>query len=680
MKDTFNEYLNEKTSNKAYTSEHNVNEGFMDFLKKDWDRTFGTRNEKKGWVVKIDFSTNQVIDEIVEKLRARDEFKSSDALTDKEKFGSAVSTELAKYIKVLTGLFLKNHGHLIIKPEGDKILDFIFDNYTEKDPKNYAKEFISSINHTEGNDNVRFLADIAQTYSYDYIKSEVNDKEIKNNNFNRDNAEISDIAKDDFVIRLMNSIYTKVKDTVDKNNVKAERGEQVKVFSIPFKIDDSIITNIAKNVKESGNGLETFYSKLTEKINNSLKEFLEQLVENGNLKSYLGFIPVKSYGFNLYFKDRDIAEEASEMLNQEGGANVAERMRYEKRIAKMPTVLEKEANIGGIELHGPAEATDWFRNTKFAIEHVGELVNEYFPGADDQVKIKNIRFEIDTEHRQALGNNKNDILENLAKKVKNALYDQKDFIVMSSDNNIIEAKFLATATDDNIRTLFNGIFNTTSEDIIITVGALTKKEIDNYKEKFKQSMSSPKVFLELFGSLVGYNADKDAENKTTENEAIDSFVLQFNFNNITELDPDTKKQIITSINKIKFNDTFAEAFKNNLYSYLIESIHLNKTITEDAKTLKAKVAEKTKEIALTSTDLIDHPDSVTVEALIKLIASKIEVVMSMIDIKKNSNIKVETNKSAQTIRIDYPKKSKSLVFKYIREIKDKLGKYVNVQG
>ena len=288
MKDTFNEYLVENKSNKTYTSEHNVNEGFMDFLKKDWDRTFGSRNEKKGWVVKIDFGTNQVIDEIVEKLRARDEFKTSDALADKEKFGSAVSTELAKYIKVLTGLFLKNHGHLIIKPEGDKILDFIFDNYTEKDPKNYAKEFVSSINHTEGEDNIRFLSDIAQIYSYDYIKSEVNDKEIKNNNFNRDNAEISDIAKDDFVIRLMNSIYTKVKETVDKNNTKAERGEQIKVFSIPFKIDDSVITKTAKEIKESGSGLNAFYSALTKKVNDTLKEFLDQLVENDNIKSYLG--------------------------------------------------------------------------------------------------------------------------------------------------------------------------------------------------------------------------------------------------------------------------------------------------------------------------------------------------------------------------------------------------------
>ena len=669
MKDTFNEYLVENKSNKTYTSEHNVNEGFMDFLKKDWDRTFGSRNEKKGWVVKIDFSTNQVIDEIVEKLRARDEFKTSDALADKEKFGSAVSTELAKYIKVLTGLFLKNHGHLIVKPEGDKILDFIFDNYTEKDPKNYAKEFVSSINHTEGEDNIRFLSDIAQIYSYDYIKSEVNDKEIKNNNFNRDNAEISDIAKDDFVIRLMNSIYTKVKETVDKNNTKAERGEQIKVFSIPFKIDDSVITKTAKEIKESGSGLNAFYSALTKKVNDTLKEFLGQLVENDNIKSYLGFIPVKSYGFNLYFKDRDIAEEASEILNQENGAKVAERMRYEKRISKMPTVLEAEANIDGISLHGPSDATSWFRNTKFAIEHVGELVNEYFPGADDQVKIKNVRFEIDKEQRQSLGNNQTDILENLAKKVKNALYDQKDFIVMTSDNNIIEAKFLATATDDNIRTLFNGVFNTTAEDINITAGALTQKEIDNYKEKFKQAMSSTKVFLELFGSLVGYNAEKDAEAKAEAGEERRRAAIKFTFTKVRDMNDGQKSAILNAIRQLQ-----VESFKDSLYSHLM-LLAENETV-EKPKRKPVPAAAPAKPNDISMADAHAGVSGLDGQDILTLVMKEIKSDMNIIGTRLKCEIKVVYDKDTDNIIIDYPVKAKAEVGSYIEKIKDKLNNFI----
>ena len=669
MKDTFNEYLVENKSNKTYTSEHNVNEGFMDFLKKDWDRTFGSRNEKKGWVVKIDFSTNQVIDEIVEKLRARDEFKTSDALADKEKFGSAVSTELAKYIKVLTGLFLKNHGHLIVKPEGDKILDFIFDNYTEKDPKNYAKEFVSSINHTEGEDNIRFLSDIAQIYSYDYIKSEVNDKEIKNNNFNRDNAEISDIAKDDFVIRLMNSIYTKVKETVDKNNTKAERGEQIKVFSIPFKIDDSVITKTAKEIKESGSGLNAFYSALTKKVNDTLKEFLGQLVENDNIKSYLGFIPVKSYGFNLYFKDRDIAEEASEILNQENGAKVAERMRYEKRISKMPTVLEAETNIGGISLHGPSDATSWFRNTKFAIEHVGELVNEYFPGADDQVKIKNVRFEIDKEQRQSLGNNQTDILENLAKKVKNALYDQKDFIVMTSDNNIIEAKFLATATDDNIRTLFNGVFNTTAEDINITAGALTQKEIDNYKEKFKQAMSSTKVFLELFGSLVGYNAEKDAEAKAEAGEERRRAAIKFTFTKVRDMNDSQKSAILNAIRQLQ-----VESFKDSLYSHLM-LLAENETV-EKPKRKPVPAAAPAKPNDISMADAHAGVSGLDGQDILTLVMKEIKSDMNIIGTRLKCEIKVVYDKDTDNIIIDYPVKAKAEVGSYIEKIKDKLNNFI----
>lgn len=752
MVDSFNEYLDEQKKANNYSSEYDLNEGFWSdvgnkikdtavntakdakqFIKKDIDRTFGSKNEKKGWIVKIDFSDKKVINEVVEKLRARDEFKTSNALADKEKFFPAVSGEIAKYIKTLTELFSKNNGHLIVKPDGDKVLGYIFDNYTEKDPQNYAKEFVSSINHTEGDNNVRFLAEIAETSSYDYIKSEVKDNNIRNNNFNNVNSDVDTIAKDDFVVRLVNSIYKEVKETVDKNNQKAEQGELIKVYSIPFRVDDVTINKVAKDTKENGGNLDKFYENLTENINKTLKEFLGELDASGNLAAYIGFIPVKSYGFNLYFKDRGIAEEAAETLNQENGAKVTERMRYEKRIAKMPTVLEGKTTIGTTELHGPSEATKWFRNTKFAIDHVGELVNDVFPGADDQIKIKTARFEIKKEQRQQLGDSAKAILKNLAKKISDAMNNQKDFIVMSSSNNIIDAKFMPTATEDNIRTLLNGIFNV-GNDIQIKNGVLTKNEIETYKSKFSAAMTNEKEFLELFGSLVGYNAEKGEEQNKEDSEAVaetlDSLMMQFKFDGISELDPEAKKKILAAVNNIKFSDSFTEAFKMNLYNYLMESLHLNEITEEDKKrlaaaktpeeksairkeiagrasitekedeakkpetkkpeakkagkgspkTLKAKTAAKAKKIEVATSDLMEHPETITAEALLGLIAAKIENVMDMINIKKNSKIKVELDKSTQSITINYPNKAKELVVKYVKEIKDHLSKYVNIQG
>lgn len=387
MIDTFNEYLTEQAE---YTPKHDVNEGFMDYLKKDWDRTFGSHGEKQGWAVRIKFNTSDVVDEIKNKLLARNEFNLDSALNDKENFQKAVSEQIVQYVQALKEIFLKNSGHLIIKPEGDKSLVFVFDNYTEKDPKGFAKNFMTAIQNTDKL-SMSFLADSSEIFSYKYLKSEVADKEVKNNVFNNKNAEIT--IDNDFVSRLMLSIYEKVKETVVKNADKAARGELIKVYSIPFKIDDSIILNIAKENKNNGGDADTFYTELTNKVNSDLKGFLEQLTENDNIKSYLGFIPVKTYGFNLYFKDRSIAEEASETLNQEGNAKVTERMRYEKKISKLPQVLEKSASIGGVELRGPENAADWFKKTKFVIEHIDSLIGKTEGAAGEEAKSIVLKFE-----------------------------------------------------------------------------------------------------------------------------------------------------------------------------------------------------------------------------------------------------------------------------------------------
>lgn len=583
MAESFEKYLHEQKQEGNYTSKYQLDEGLGDVLKKSWDRTFGTHNEKKGWAVKLNFSDQKVIDAIVNKLKVRDEFKTSNALADKKIFIPAVTKQIATYIKTLTDLFLSNHGHLIVKPEGDTILDFIFDNYTEKDPKAYAQTFVNELSKkNSGDGNIAFLAEIAEIKPYSYVKKEVSDKEVRSNIYNKKNADVDEIAKNDFVLTIGTKVYSQVKDGIDKNAEYAKRGEQIKVYSIPFKVDDSIITDEAKKAKEAGANLDTFYANLIKRIEGILKDFLEQLVADDNLEYYLGFIPVKSYGFNLYFKDRDIAEEAAEMLDQEN-TKVTERMRYEKRIANWPAVLENSLTLGRFEMHGPANPADWFRKTKFAIEHVGKLVNEYFPGADDQIKIKNAKFEIDNEHRQKLGNDAKEILKNLATKIKTAVSTQKDFIVMSSNKNVIVAKFLDSASDENIETLIKGIFNTTN--VSIKSGVLTKQEIDNYKSKFSNALTDPDTFVELFGSLVGYNSDKDAENKNAEGEKLHQVILKLNTKKLKDMVDSQKTAILDSIDSIPIS----ESFKNNLFNYLMS---LNEAEKSAATAAKKKIASK----------------------------------------------------------------------------------------
>lgn len=689
MAESFKKYLLEQKQEGNYTSKYQLDEGLGDILKKSWDRTFGTHNEKKGWAVKLNFSDQKVIDAIVNKLKVRDEFKTSNALADKDTFIPAVTKQIAIYIKTLTDLFLSNHGHLIVKPEGDKILDFIFDNYTEKDPKAYAQTFVNELSKkNNGEGNIAFLAEIAEIKPYSYVKKEVSDKEVRSNIYNKKNADVDEIAKNDFVLTLGTKIYSQVKTGIDKNAEYAKRGEQIKVYSIPFKVDDSIITDIAKKAKDAGANLDTFYTELTNRVEGILEDLLEQLVADDNLEYYLGFIPVKSYGFNLYFKDRDIAEEAADMLDQEN-VKVTERMRYEKRIAAWPAVLKDMVNFGRFELHGPANPTDWFRKTKFAIEHVGKLVNEYFPGADDQIKIKNVRFEINEEHLQKLGGDAKEILKNLAGKVKKAISTQKDFIVMSSDKNVIVAKFLASATDENIETLIKGIFNTS--DVSIKTGVLSQKEIDNYKSKFSSAMTSLDTFAELFGSLAGYNSDKDAANKDAEGEEIHQEVLKFDFKKLKDMTDSEKTAILKAIDQIKIS----ESFKNNLFNYLM---CLNEVATKPAPAKTPTSAKKTSAAAasaakkagaaktagraaittkttpITTTKKADHATladamenitAISSEEVLELVVAKIKAVLEAI---------ANNNKAKATVEYD---NSGNLVFKYSNKISKNVKALIN---
>ena len=171
-----------------------------------------------------------------------------------------------------------------------------------------------------------------------YYKSDIK-KARKNNIFIKLNKD--EIIKGSFMTGIVSKIQEKVKVELKDADDKAERGNLISVYSVPFKVDDALIKETAQNTKD----VEEFYTKLAEKINAELVSALKHVRK---LDDYVGFIPTKSYGFNLYFKDKDTATDFAEKVNQEGEAKVNERKRYEKKISKLFQLLDKDADLSSL--------------------------------------------------------------------------------------------------------------------------------------------------------------------------------------------------------------------------------------------------------------------------------------------------------------------------------------------
>ena len=617
MVDSFNEYLNEKKKANSYTSEFILSEGLFGLTGRD--------KEREAYGVIINFADDAVINHIAKALLNNDTFKKEekkegeaadkDPMSNKDAYKTRATEIISTYIKNLAERYNKAKGRIIAKVKNDNEVIYLFKKYSDSQPKAYANSFIKLIGNMATNDtatNMAYLSEIAEVVKTTYTNREKNDAEGKGNIFNNPTAE--DIEKSDFVMNVTANIYNKVKERIDKNAEFAKKGNLITVFSIPYKISDESIVKLAEELKKENDKATAsdFFNKLASVANNNIVDFLKTLNEDG-LNDYLGIVPVKTYGFNLYFKDRDTAEQAAEGLNQDGtDVKVSERKRYEGKIVNRPKVLAASADINGKTLTGISGAGSWLMGTRFAVEHVVGLIGDIYPEAKTarEVKIATVKVDDEWIKNKILKGDTNTefyMAESLKDRIFKPLVDhgKENFVSASSEGSNLVFIFTGNTSTDNIETYLNGIVP--ASKITIRRGSFTQGEIEGHQNlmkklanNFSKQQDEINAIREKFTSLFEMaskwitkdqnDAQKaaDAEAQKAAN-ATGALAIQFIFDKFKKLSSQAKSNLLSAIDTIPL----AESFAMNLYDYLMESLHLNENGLDDklSDEQKAKLAE-----------------------------------------------------------------------------------------
>ena len=617
MVDSFNEYLNEKKKTNSYSSEFILSEGLFGLTGKD--------KEREAYGVIINFADDAVINHIAKALLNNDTFKKEekkegeaadkDPMSNKDAYKARATEIISTYIKNLADRYNKAKGRIIAKVKNDNEVIYLFKKYSDDQPKAYANSFVKLIGNMATNDtatNMAYLSEIAEVVKTTYTNRERKDAVGKGNIFNNPTAE--NIEKSDFVMNVTANIYNKVKERIDKNAEFAKKGNLITVFSIPYKISDESIVKLAEELKKENNNATAsdFFNKLASVANNNIVDFLKTLNEDG-LNDYLGIVPVKTYGFNLYFKDRDTAEQAAEGLNQDGSdVKVSERKRYEGKIVNRPKVLAASADINGKTLTGISGAGSWLMGTRFAVEHVVGLIGDIYPEAKTAREVKIATVKVDDEwikNKILKGDNNTEfyMAESLKDRVFKPLVDhgKENFVSASSEGSNLVFIFTGNTSTDNIETYLNGIVP--ASKITIRRGSFTQGEIEGHQSlmqklanNFSKQQDEINAIREKFTSLFEMAskwitkdqndtqkaADADAQKAANATGAL---AIQFIFDKFKKLSTQAKSNLLTAIDTIPL----AESFAMNLYDYLMESLHLNENALDDklSDEQKAKLAE-----------------------------------------------------------------------------------------
>ena len=599
MVDSFNEYLNEKKKANSYSSEFILSEGLFGLTGKD--------KEREAYGVIINFADDAVINHIAKALLNNDTFKKEekkegkaadkDPMSNKDAYKARATEIISTYIKNLADRYNKAKGRIIAKVKNDNEVIYLFKKYNDDQPKAYANSFIKLIGNMATNDtatNMAYLSEIAEVVKTTYTNRERKDAVGKGNIFNNPTAE--NIEQSDFVMNVTANIYNKVKERIDKNAEFAKKGNLITVFSIPYKISDDSIVKLAEDLKKENSNATAgnFFDKLASVANNNIVDFLKTLNEDG-LNDYLGIVPVKTYGFNLYFKDRDTAEQAAEGLNQDGtDVKVSERKRYEGKIVNRPKVLTASADINGKTLTGISEAGSWLMGTRFAVEHVVGLIGDLYPEAKTAREVKIATVKVDDEwikNKILNGDNNTEfyMAERLKDRVFKPLVDhgKENFVSASSEGSNLVFIFTGNTSTDNIETYLNGIVP--ASKITIRRGSFTQGEIEGHQSlmqklanNFSKQQDEINAIREKFTSLFEMASKWITKDQNDAQKAADAdaqkaanapgaLAIQFIFDKFKKLSSQAKSNLLSAIDTIPL----AESFAMNLYDYLMESLHLN---------------------------------------------------------------------------------------------------------
>ena len=499
MRTDFNAYLNEQKKQNLYSSKMDkviIKEGL-----------FGIGNNKKytGSVATIDLESKGVITTLSNLYKNNDAAKGHDnkdsALSKGEEgFVDEVKTNMVEMFKRLKEA-TKNLNRLFnIKialasvEVSEREIKYYFFKGPKKNPLAFAERFRDEVGRDPMLAPLKSAIDVEEATFY---KADAIKKREKEPFFDPANHE-NEIKTSPLVDKIVAGLKNKLASEIKAAEEKAKKGNLVTVYSVQYKVDDELIKEVMKD--DNARSLNQFYEILVSRINDDLVRTLNQI---DDISEYIGFIPTKSYGFNLYFKDRDTAEIVSEKLSGGEDGKVSERKRYEKKLGEYYQLLIKTSEgkcnnlrAAGVDASG---AKDYFKGTLFARKHIAGMVKEKFPSADDQHVVLQyiVRYDKD-ELKKLLSNfnlldydDKKNIRPAFKTKLKEVLNNilkvyKDELVALTSEGTNLVFTFKTSASIDAVKNRIASAMTCTLQSIKVQKTTITEKEAQIFRKQLNE--------------------------------------------------------------------------------------------------------------------------------------------------------------------------------------------------
>ena len=500
MRTDFNAYLNEQKKQNLYSSKMDkvvIKEGFFD-------------NKKyTGSVATIDLESKDVITTLSNLYKNNDAAKilgdGASALSKGEKgFARTVKADMvAMFMKLkkatenlnkIFGITREDVTALASVEVSEKEIKYYFFKGPKKNPLAFAERFRDEVGRDPMLAPLKSAIDVDEATFY---KADVQKKRKEEPFFDPKNH-IKEIMDSPFVDNIVSSLKNKLHSEIKAAEEKAKKGNLVTVYSVQYKVDDELIKEVMKD--DNARSLNQFYEILVSRINNDLVKTLNQI---DDISEYIGFIPTKSYGFNLYFKDRDTAEIVSEKLSGGEDGKVSERKRYEKKLGEYYQLLIKTSEgkcdalrAAGVDASG---AKDYFKGTLFARKHIAGMVKEKFPAADDQHVVLQyiVRYDKD-ELKKLLSNfnlldydDKTNIRPAFKAKLKEVLNNilkvyKDELVALTSEGTNLVFTFKSSASIDAVKNRIASAMTCTLQSIKVQKTTITEKEAQIFRRQLNE--------------------------------------------------------------------------------------------------------------------------------------------------------------------------------------------------
>lgn len=511
MEQNFNQYLNEMKEKNLYSTD--IKSDFMN------EGLFGIGKKKARPCVSavIDFTTEKIINNIAEQI-------TDDELKDDTKRQDKITEKVANYINKINIAFKDTTGHLFIRGLDNGALKYYFKMYSKRDPEGNINDFKSRIDKDLELSFIKNNMTVKDdTYSNIEVSNLKNDPNVLNKVVTKPDADgkldLTDLKESIFVKNIVKKISGTIKTRKEKLDNATKNGELKQVYCVPFKISDTLINS----VKEDAETEDQFWLDLITEINDNLINALENIGDAIN--SYIGIVPIKAYGFNIYFTDRDAAEQFAEQFNQEGDTKISERKRYEKKIANYVQVLQDSTETVNGKTLEPREVASlgpqlYFQSTLFAREKIAPAIKDKFDNAA-LIQVNRYTFEITKEVINTIMQGKDDtgnvqldpvhvyayIYQNLVRYCE----ESEEFIGAGSTTDAqIELYFSTKASVEYVKNLVSQHLRIDKDNSIkVKQVALTKTEI----KKAKEIMNNANTAAENFESFVSELKNNSEHNK-----------------------------------------------------------------------------------------------------------------------------------------------------------------------